>query len=453
MKYLWTLLFFVFISCTSEPTSTAGTATDTGNTIAGYIETSTGEPANQAFVRMIARSKPLNSFSVNDFIETQTDSVGFFSFDTLLSDTFNLEVRLEDANILTEMIVLKSLVAKDFDQKNKKTIQLQKPSYIKGFFEHTNSEKAPLNLGSHFTLQIEGTSFEHSLLSGEPFIIGVGVGLQNLKIYPADPFMINKIKELGISDSMIYQQVSFKTSKGDTLNLDTLRWEFPYLDSIADTATTPSTKAWLQGSILDMNGKPKAGAEVRLIDDIYGFRFAKANEDLVKTKTTTNEKGLWTLALDEVPEDSFRVEIIAPDSTTAVSNYLHKNSLKKQGDTLKVNEIQLKKPSAFLGLITLVANPDDPISSKNCILNSIIVGFKGTSHFVRQITCYSIYMSALPAGPQELVFYTADFNILEQLKSEEDSLTPYLQNLIINLPENDILSQQGITYTPPTKAK
>ena len=215
MKYLWTLLFFVFISCTSEPTSTSGTATDTGNTIAGYIETSTGEPANQAFVRMIARSKPLNSFSVNDFIETQTDSVGFFSFDTLLSDTFDLEVRLEDANILTEMIVLKSLVAKDFDQKNKKTIQLQKPSYIKGFFEHTNSEKAPLNLGSHFTLQIEGTSFEHSLLSGEPFIIGVGVGLQNLKIYPADPFMINKIKELGISDSMIYQQVSFKTSKRD----------------------------------------------------------------------------------------------------------------------------------------------------------------------------------------------------------------------------------------------
>jgi hypothetical protein len=62
-------------------------------------------------------------------------------------------------------------------------------------------------------------------------------------------------------------------------------------------------------------------------------------------------------------------------------------------------------------------------------------------------------MNSLPAGSQELIFYTGDYNVIQVLIEGNEPMETFVQTLTVNLPEGEALAQQGITYTPPTKTK
>jgi hypothetical protein len=165
----------------------------------------------------------------------------------------------------------------------------------------------------------------------------------------------------------------------------------------------------------------------------------------------TDSLGWWELPFPTAVEDSFRIEVSAYEYgnlvAIGVSEYLDQSVLENKSDTISVSTVLLKEPSSFQGFIKLVSD------SSNCTLNSVVLGFKGTSHFVRQITCNDIQMNSLPAGSQELLFYTGDYNVIQVLINGNESMDTFVQMLTVNLPEGESLSQQGITYTPPTKTK
>lgn len=456
-KILFLIIFLgLFWSCGNSG-GISGTATDTGNTIAGVIEKKDGSFASGAVVRMLAKRAVLeeddfNALELRSYLETVADSTGAFNFDSTLSDTFDLEVRLMRNEALDEVIYLKNLVIKDTIKTDLGSIRLQKAAYVEGLFVYDDVGSS-LSLGAHFQIRVERSSYEASLLSGNDFSIGISAGKQVLFVSPADSFMIRKLLATGLTASDVFQRVEIDVLEGDTLNLGTIIWRFP----VRDTVMTEPTLGRLKGRALNLNGEPLPGVEVRLIDDIYGFRFALGDLQANSLTTVTDNFGYWTLPFPIAVEDSFRVELNAYQNgvliETGVSNYLTASALDAKNDTLIFDDVVLYKPASFMGVISLVANPSDPLPTSNCILNSIVVGFKGTSHFVRQITCYSINMDNLPVSSQELIFYTGDHNVLERLQADETPVSTYTQVLSVSLPEGATLYQQGITYTPPTKMK
>lgn len=446
-RYILIVLLFWLIAC-NDGGSVSGTATDTENTIAGVIQKTDGSVASGASVRMLAKTVPtLNQSNVSSnrpYLETMTDSMGAFKFDSLLSDTFDLEVRWLLGSALDEVVFLKNLVALGTQKTDLGKIKLKKAAYVKGLFKYDPSG-ASINLGSHFEIHAEGSSYQTSVLSGDSFTLGMGTSTKSLVIFPADPFMIQKLFESGVSYPDIFQRIELNVVEGDTLKLDSLVWKYPVQNP------NVSSSGRLKGRVIGIDGKPQAWANVRLIDDIYGFGYAMGRGTFNTLNTVTDSLGWWELPFPTAVEDSFRIEVSAYEYgnlvAIGVSEYLDQSVLENKSDTISVSTVLLKKPSSFQGFIKLVSD------SSNCTLNSVVLGFKGTSHFVRQITCNDIQMNSLPAGSQELLFYTGDYNVIQVLINGNESMDTFVQMLTVNLPEGESLSQQGITYTPPTKTK
>lgn len=447
------LLFFV-IAC-NDGGKVSGTATDTENTIAGVIQKTDGSIASGANVRMLGKLSASTALSSTTdsrpFLETTTDSLGAFRFDSILSDTFDLEVRWLLDQSLDEVVLLKNLVASASSKTNLGKIKLQKAAYVQSLFKY-DTTGASINLGSHFEIHVEGSSYQTSVLSGESFVLGMGANVKALVVFPADVFMIQKLIDAGISHTDIYQRVEVDIVEGDTLKLDSIVWKFP----VQEPVFIDSTLGRIKGRVIGLDGKPQAWANVRLIEDIYGFGFAMGQGLFNNLNTVTDTLGWFELPFPSAVEDSFRIEVDFYEYgnliAAGVSEYLHKDELTNKSDTITTADIVLQKPSSFMGFITLISDSSDPDSS-NCTLNSVVLGFKGTSHFVRQITCNDIQMNSLPAGSQELLFYTGDYNVIQVLINGNESMDTFVQMLTVNLPEGESLSQQGITYTPPTKTK
>lgn len=452
-KILGLTILFSFLLACSNKGSITGTATDTGNTVAGVIEKKDGSFASGAVVRMLAKQAFVEegfSAGYRPYLETTADSIGAFHFDSTLSDTFDLEVRWMLDGLVDEIIYLKGLAVKNIEKTNLGSIRLQKAAYVKGLFVY-DTLGSSLNLGAHFQVRINNSSYETSVLSGNDFSIGISGGKQTLVVSPADTFMVRKLLNSGLTLSEVNQHYEINVLEGDTLNLDSLIWRFPS----RDTVVVEPSLGRLKGRALGLDDKPLSGVEVRLIEDIYGFHFAAGNLNLNRLTTLTDSLGYWMLPFPKAVEDSFRVELNQYQNGSVVgvgvSNYLRASVLDSKDDTLAFDDVVLYEPASFMGVISLVANPSDPQRSSNCILNSIVVGFKGTNHFVRQITCNSINMNSLPVNSQELVFYTGDYGVLQWLQDENTPTSAYMQALSVSLPEGATLYQQGITYTPPTK--
>lgn len=461
-RLIFIVLFLWLVACNNGD-SVSGTATDTENTIAGVIHKTDGSIAAGANVRMFSTavipnadmaiveessSAASSSTKSRAFLETITDSVGMFKFDSILSDTFDLEVRWLLNNSVDEVVLLKNLVTINSHKTDLGNIQLKKAAYVNGLFKY-DASNASLNLGSHFEIRVVGSSYQTSVLAGDSFSLGMSAGSQTLQIFPADSYMIQKLFETGASYSEIYQQVEVDVSEGDTLNLDSLVWLYPH------KVVVDSSLGRIKGQVLGLDGIPKPWVNVRLIDDIYGFGFAMGQGSLNTLNTVTDSLGQWELPFPESVKDSFRIEVTSYEYgvlvAIGVSEYVNENALDNRNDTITVPNISLQEPSNFNGFVTLVADISDPFSS-NCLLNSVIIGFKGTSHFVRQMTCDTIRINGLPSGIQDLLLYTGDYNVIQMLLEQSESMDAYMQAILVNLPKDDTLSQQGITYTPPYKA-
>ena len=85
------------------------------------------------------------------------------------------------------------------------------------------------------------------------------------------------------------------------------------------------------------------------------------------------------------------------------------------------------------------------------MVNSVVVGIKGTSHFVRDVTCNMLMLSDLPMGEQQVVLYSGDPKVMSTLRKSDIALHYYVTLTPVTLPEGAVQQQQWMTYTPPSQ--
>ena len=441
------------IGCSNE--KVAGTVTDTGNTVAvsGVVLRVDGSPASEAMVRMARMAVYDSVLHIPEQIEVVTDSNGVYAFDSALSDTFQLAV-IDTSAIEVFYLPRTTLKAKAYD-----SIQLAKAAVVSSVLYFEEVEDSAVSVGGHFMTCLSGTPFCNDVFAADSFSMLVPEGEWSMEIFPGDSMMVARMQSLGFADSLIYRTLDLgKIKSGDSVNSGPIVWS---TTSEADSLIKESEKeaknvARLSGTVLCKNGNPCADVEVMTIKDIYGFHFTEGDSMLFVAQTTTDSLGRWWLPLpDSLPGDSFRIEFrkLQDDLVTqeGVSRYLTVKEIKNLKDTLKVGEVKLTRPATLVSGVSLVIDRDDTTQSSNCMVNSVVVGIKGTSHFVRDVTCNMLMLSDLPMGEQQVVLYSGDPKVMSTLRKSDIALHYYVTLTPVTLPEGAVQQQQWMTYTPPSQ--
>lgn len=430
----------------------AGTVTDTGNTIAGVVYHEDGSVASDAVVRM-ARMKIVDGVGMPEQLEVMTDSKGKYSFDSVLADTFQLAVI--DASV-AEIFYLPRTTSKSKDLGN---IKLAKAAVFKSSMTYEDVAEPAVQVGSHFVVYVAGTPFHESVFAGDSFSVLIPEGDWWMEFFPGDPQIVAKLQESGVADSLIYRRWNMDgTIKGgDTLDVGPFIWSTTTeIDSlIKESEAAAKDVARLSGTVACKNGKPCEGVEVSLITDLFGFEFTEGDSLEFKTLTKTDSLGRWWLPLPKsVSEDSFRVEFrkVQDDIVflAGTSRYVQKKEIAKLKDTLDIGADTLSKPSTLISGVSLVVDRDDTTQSSNCMVNSVVVGIKGTSHFVRDVTCNLLTLADLPKGNQEIVLYSGDPKVMSVLQKSDAPRWVYVTLTPVSLPEDGTQQQQWMTYSPPS---
>ena len=450
---LWALVAALFVACSNEKVS--GTVTDTGNTVAvtGVVLRVDGSPASDAMVRMARMAVYDSVLHVPEQIEVLTDSDGVYAFDSALSDTFQLAV-IDTSAVEVFYLPRTTLQAKAYD-----SIQLAKAAVVTSVLYFDDVEDSAVSVGGHFMTCLSGTPFCNDVFAADTFAMLVPAGNWNLEIFPGDSMMVARMQTLGFADSLIYRSLDLvRIYEGDTVSPGPIVWSTTTkADSlIKETEKETKNVARISGKVLCKGDKPCADVEVMTIRDIYGFEFVEGDSLEFVAQTTTDSLGRWWLPVpDSLPGDSFRIEFrkLQDNSVKQVglSRYLNKSEIKNLKDTLDVGKTTLSYPSTLESTVDLVIDRDDTTQSNNCMVNSVVVGVKGTSHFVRDVTCYKLELKNLPVGEQQLVLYSGDPKVMEKLRKSDAPTHFYVTFIEVSLPEGHKLQQQGMTYTPPSQ--
>jgi len=441
------------IGCSNE--KVAGTVTDTGNTVAvsGVVLRVDGSPASEAMVRMARMAVYDSVLHIPEQIEVVTDSNGVYAFDSALSDTFQLAV-IDTSAVEVFYLPRTTLKAKAYD-----SIQLAKAAVVSSVLYFEEVEDSAVSVGGHFMTCLSGTPFCNDVFAADSFSMLVPEGEWSMEIFPGDSMMVARMQSLGFADSLIYRTFDLgKLKSGDSVNSGPIVWS---TTTGADSLIKESEKeaknvARLSGVVLCKNGNPCADVEVMTIKDIYGFSFVEGDSMQFVAQTTTDSLGRWWLPVpDSLPGDSFRIEFrkLQDDLVTqvGVSRYLTAKEIKNLKDTLKVGELKLTRPSSLVSGVSLVIDREDTTQSSNCMVNSVVVGIKGTSHFVRDVTCNMLMLSDLPMGEQQVVLYSGDTKVMSTLRKSDIELHYYVTLTPVTLPEGAVQQQQWMTYTPPSQ--
>ena len=133
-----------------------------------------------------------------------------------------------------------------------------------------------------------------------------------------------------------------------------------------------------------------------------------------------------------------------------VSRYVRASELKGLKDTLKLEESEVVPPSVLVSGVRLAIDGADTTEIDNCMANSVVVGLKGTSHFVREMVCNMLKIENIPAGGHDIVLYSGDPKVVKTLQESGAEIGDYVRAAHVQLPKNDTLDQQWMTYEPPT---
>lgn len=429
---------FLWNACSKD--DVAGTATDTENTIAGVVKNSSGFAASKASVRMIANTASFGTSAAT--IETLTNEKGEFAFDSTVADTINLLVRLADSTEISFENSVVAALAKDVE------ISLAKPGLLKGSFDYAE-HLDEVTVGSGFKLSVLGTGIEIPVLAGDSFNVALPAGDFKVAFAPNDELLIQKLRELGYADTLIYQELNVGIKAGDTLNLGDIHW----------VMGEKFQNNWKNGSVLKgyvVNDKRKGvpGAKVQLITDTYGLNYARDIPTFV-VQALTDSTGYWELPFpsEKAVIDSFRVEAILPDKgEMAESRFVMPSELKaNEGRSISLDTLKLTLNASMHLDVHLVINKDDETQIDNCHMNGVVIGIVGSSWFTKIVTCDRVLLQNLPAGLQTFVMYTSDLPVLNMLMEQGATPESYMTFVTkVGLAPNDTLSPQGVTYTPPT---
>ncbi len=444
------------IGCSND--KVAGTVTDTGNTLAetqvsGVVLRVDGTPASDAMVRMARMAVYDSVLHVPEQIEVVTDSDGVYSFDSALSDTFQLAV-IDTSAVEVFYLPRTTLKAKAYD-----SIQLAKAAVVTSVLYFEEVEDSAVSVGGHFMTCLSGTPFCNDVFAADSFSMLIPEGEWSMEIFPGDSMLVARMQSLGFADSLIYRTLDLgKIKAGDSVSSGPIVWS---TTSEADSLIKESEKeaknvARLSGKVMCKNGNPCADVEVMLIKDIYGFNFVEGDSMKFEAQTTTDSLGRWWLPLpDSLPGDSFRFEFrkLQDDLVTqaGVSRYLTKKDIENLKDTLKVKDVTLSRPSTLVSRVSLVVDREDTTQSNDCTVNSVVVGIKGTSHFVRDVTCNELSLSDLPSGSQQVVLYSGIPKVISTLRASDVSTDYFVTLTAVSLPEGGTQQVQGMTYTPPNQ--
>ena len=441
------------IGCSNE--KVAGTVTDTGNTVAvsGVVLRVDGSPASEAMVRMARMAVYDSVLHIPEQIEVVTDSNGVYAFDSALSDTFQLAV-IDTSAIEVFYLPRTTLQAKAYD-----SIKLAKAAIVSSVLYFEEVEDSAVSVGGHFMTCLSGTPFCNDVFAADSFSMLIPEGEWSMEIFPGDSMMVARMQSLGFADSLIYRTLDLgKIKAGDSVNSGPIVWS---TTTGADSLIKESEKeaknvARLSGKVMCKNGNPCADVEVMLIKDIYGFNFVEGDSMKFEAQTTTDSLGRWWLPVpDSLPGDSFRFEFrkLQDDLVTqaGVSRYLTKKDIENLKDTLKVKDVTLSRPSTLVSRVSLVVDREDSTQSNDCTVNSVVVGIKGTSHFVRDVTCNELSLSDLPSGSQQVVLYSGIPKVISTLRASDVETKYFVTLTAVSLPEGGTQQVQGMTYTPPNQ--
>jgi hypothetical protein len=449
-------LVVAFLGCSNE--KVAGTVTDTGNTIqadaqvTGVVLRVDGSPASDAMVRMARMAVYDSVLHVPEQIEVVTDSDGVYAFDSALSDTFQLAV-IDTSAVEVFYLPRTTLQAKAYD-----SIQLAKAAVVSSVLYFNEVEDSAVSVGGHFMTCLSGTPFCDDVFAADSFYMIVPAGNWNLEIFPGDSMMVARMQSLGFDDSLIYRSLSLeRIYEGDTVSPGPIVWS---TTAKADTLIKESEKetknvARISGKVL-CDDKPCVDVEVMTIRDIYGFEFVDGDSLEFVAQTKTDSSGRWWLPVpDSLVGDSLRFEFRklrdGAKTLVGVSKYLSKKDVEGLKDTLDIGKTTIVDAASLVSTVNLVIDREDTTQSNNCMVNSVVVGVKGTSHFVREMTCYKMVMDGLPAGKQQLVLYSGDPKVMAKLRQSSAPIQFYVTFTTVEFDKGQPLDRQGMTYTPPNQ--
>ena len=465
------------LACSSD-NNVSGTVTDTGNTVAlgGVVTRTNGSPAVAALVRVAREPDVGDSLVEAEYIETLTDSQGVCSFDSVFADTFQLAVvDAEYQEISYEPRATKNSGKQD-------SIKLKKAAVFSSVLYYEDMVEPSMAVGSHFKVYVPGTPFSQSVFAGDSFSILIPEGSSWFGFCPGDPQIVARLADSGVADSLIYRtwNIDGEVKSGDTISKGPFIWsptmEVDSLIKLEEKKKKEKKPAYLSGVVKCNKDSVCSKVQVQMITDLYGFDFVEGDSTRFVMQTETDDSGRWFLQVPKsVPYDSLRMEYRLLDNEgnvtlAGLSRYVRASEIKDLKDTLLVDSTELTKTSVLVSGVMLAINvaadsakavdeqaqkqPDDnSIQSDNCkvnSLNSVVVGLKGTSHFVRDVTCNMFKISNLPAGGHDLVLYSGDPKVVKTLKEVGLSLDSIVTITHVQLPKGDTLDQQWMTFEPPT---
>ena len=218
--------------------------------------------------------------------------------------------------------------------------------------------------------------------------------------------------------------------------------------------TPPEPKAWISGQVNCGNLKSCDSVEVMVITDLFGFKFASERTLEYEVQALTDSLGRWWLpAPEEVPYDSFRVEYRQRSGETVtnvgLSRYVKKSELDGRKDTLSVGKTTLDAYSWISVGVRLVVDQESQ-QDENCLMNSVVLGIEGTSHFVRTLTCDKFLLTYLPSGMQRLLMYSGDPVVVATLQEAGLPMAAYVNSSDQNLTAGNGIKELWLTFTPPS---
>ncbi len=471
---LFSALCACMIACTGDNGGVAGTVTDTGNTIAmGVVTRTDGSPAVSALVRISREPAEGDSLAKLDYIQTKTDSQGVYSFDSVLVDTFQLAViDVEHNEVSYKPRATKNAGSLD-------SIKLEKAAVFSSVLYYEDVTEPSVAVGSHFEVFVPGTPFSQSVFAGDSFAMLIPGGSEWLGFCPGDPQIVARLADSGVADSLIYRTWSMdgKVKSGDTLTKGPFIWspmkDVDSLIKLEEQKKKEKKPAYLSGVVKCSKDSVCSNVQVQMITDLYGFDFVVGDSTGFKMQAMTDEFGRWFLQVPQsVPDDSLRMEYRLLDdqgkvALAGLSRYVRASELKNLKDTLVVDTVELTKTSVLISKVELVVDAgvsdstqsgenhteENPAQLENCKVNnvnSVVVGLKGTSHFVRDVTCREFNIMDLPAGGHDLVLYSGDPKVVQTLRDAKIALDSIVRITHVQLPKADTLKQQGMTYEVPT---
>ncbi|WP_405330094.1 carboxypeptidase regulatory-like domain-containing protein [Fibrobacter sp.] len=448
-------------ACTGENGGIAGTVTDTGNTVAlgGVVTRTDGSRAVAAMVRMAREPVAGDTLAEPEYVETVTDSQGVFSFDSVLADTFQLAV--VDAEHQEISYKPRATVTKTKKGAVLDSIKLEKAAVFSSVLLYENVSEPSVVVGDHFKVFMPGTPFSQSVFAGDSFSMLIPAGEWWFGFCPGDPQIVARLTDSGMADSLIYRTWSMdgKIKSGDTLSKGPFIWSPTMeVDSLIKLEERKAKKPYISGVVKCGSEKTCSNVQVGVITDLYGFDFVEGDSTSFVWQTVTDSSGRWVLpAPEKVPYDSLRMEyrLLSEEGKVVlagVSRYVRASELKGLKDTLRLEESELLPPSVLVSGVKLAIDGADTDTTEidNCMANSVVVGLKGTSHFVREMVCNMLKIENIPAGGHDIVLYSGDPKVVKTLQESGAEIDDYVRIAHIQLPKNDTLDQQWMTYEPPT---